>query len=152
MKIRHLSLLLVLVLAGCSREHVRGVSLSLGKFERGLWYDHDRQEYDEHGFGIKLDLVGGNMLRPLKIPFSTQNLWRGGEDAGVIRCPFVGPFLSIAIGPYGFYFGLKSYEVTTKHGGPDRYGGWIKPEEVPPEGKTYIYLCPSATIPRTRWK
>jgi hypothetical protein len=40
MKIRHLSLLLVLLLllllAGCSREHVRGVSLSLGKFERGL--------------------------------------------------------------------------------------------------------------------
>ena len=26
----------LLLLAGCSREHVRGVSLSLGKFERGL--------------------------------------------------------------------------------------------------------------------
>ena len=152
MKIRHLSLLLVLLLAGCSREHVRGVSVSLGKFERGLWYDHDKQEYDEHGFGIKLDLVGGNVLRPLKNPFGSENPWRGGDDAGVLRFPFVGPFLSVAIGPYGLYLGFKTYEVTTAHGGEDRYGRWIRPEEVPPKGKTYIYLCPSATIRRTRWK
>ena len=59
MKIRHLSLLLVLLLAGCSRQHVCGVSLSLGKFERGLWYDHDKQQYDENGFGVKFDIVSG---------------------------------------------------------------------------------------------
>ena len=152
MKIRHLSLLLVLVLAGCSRENVRGVSLSLGKFERGLWYDHDKQQYDENGFGVKFDIVSGHMLRPFKKPFSAENPWKGGKDAGVLRLPFIGPFLSVAIGPYGFYFGLKAYEVTTEHGGEDRYGRWIRPEEVPPKGKTYIYLCPSATIRRTRWK
>lgn len=152
MKIRHLSLLLVLLLAGCSREHVRGVSVSLGKFERGLWYDHDKQEYDEHGFGIKLDLVGGNMLRPLKNPFSGDNPWKGGEASGVLRFPFISPFFSIALGKFGLYIGCKTYEVTTEHGEDDRYGKWIKSKEVPPEGKTYIYLCPSATIRRTRWK
>ena len=152
MKIRHLSLLLVLLLAGCSRQHVCGVSFSLGSYERGLWYDHDEKQYHPGGIGIKLDLVGGNVLRPLKIPFSTQNPWRGGDNAGVLRFPFVGPFLSVAIGPYGLYLGLKTYEVTTAHGGDDRYGKWIKSKEVPPEGKTYIYLCPSATIRRTRWK
>jgi len=105
MKIRHLSLLLVLALAGCSRDKVRGVSLSLGKFERGLWYDHDKQQYDENGFGVKFDIVSGHMLRPFKKPFSAENPWKGGKDAGVLRLPFIGPFLSVAIGPYGFYFG-----------------------------------------------
>ncbi|MBP7050318.1 MAG: hypothetical protein KBE65_04820 [Phycisphaerae bacterium] len=152
MKIRWLSLVLVPLLAGCSRERVCGVSLSLGSFERGLWYDHDMRQYDEHGFGIKFDLVGGNMLRPLKNPFGGENPWRGGADRGVLRCPVIGPFLSIALGPCGVYLGFKTYEVTTAHGGQDRYGKWIRPEEVPPEGRTYQYLCPSASIRRTRWK
>ena len=152
MKVRWLSLVLVFLAAGCSREHVRGISLSLGTFERGLWYDHDPRQYDEHGFGIKLDLVAGNMLRPLKKPFDHQNPWRGGDDWGVLRCPMIGPFLSIALGPYGIYLGFKTYEVTTAHAGKDRYGKWVKPSEIPPEGKTYVYLCPSASIRRTRWK
>ncbi len=152
MKARWLLPVLGLLLAGCSREHVCGVGLSLGKFERGLWYDHDIRQYDEHGFGIKLDLVAGNMLRPLKSPFHGENPWRGGKHCGVLRCPMIGPFLSIALGPYGMYVGLKTYEVTTAHAGQDRYGTWIRPEEVPPEGKTYVYLCPSASIRRTRWK
>ncbi len=152
MKARWLPLVLVLLLAGCSREHVRGISLSLGSFERGLWYDHDMRQYDEHGFGIKLDLIGGHMLRPLKNPFDGENPWRGGEDCGVLRCPMIGPFLSIALGPYGLYLGFKTYEVSATHAGQDRYGKWIKPHEVPPEGRTYLYLCPSASIRRTRWK
>lgn len=151
-KIPCLSLLAVLSLAGCSREHVRGLSLSLGKFERGLWYDHDKQQYDEHGFGIKLDFVAGHMLDPLRKPFSRENPWKGGEYAGVLRMPFAGPFCSIALGRFGIYLGFKTYEVTTAHASEDRYGKWIRPNEVPPEGKTYVYLCPSATIRRTRWK
>lgn len=140
------------LLAGCSREKIHGISLSLGQYERGLWYDHDEREYHPHGFGLKLDLVAGNMLRPLKNPLDGENPWKGGDDLGVLRGPIAGPFLSIALGPYGLYAGFKAFEVTASHGGDDRYGRWIHDDEVPPEGRTYLYLCPSATIRRTRWK
>jgi len=147
-----LAAVIVLSAAGCSREKVRGVSLSLGKFERGLWFDHDERLYQPHGFGVKLDLLGGYMLRPLKNPFGSGNPWKGGDALGVLRGPMAGPFLSIAMGEFGIYLGLKTYEVTAAHGGHDRYGRWIHDDEVPPEGETYLYLCPTATIRRTRWK
>lgn len=142
----------VMIVSGCSRENVRGISLSIGSFERGLWFDHDERQHQPHGFGIKFDLLSGYMLRPLKNPLSDENPWKGGDDLGVLRAPMAGPFLSIALGEFGIYLGFKTYEVTTEHGGDDRYGKWIHDREVPPEGKTYIYLCPTATIRRTRWK
>jgi len=142
---------LVLVGTGCSRHRTPGVSLSLGSFERGLWYDHDQREYHPRGWGIKVDLLGGNMIRPIPKIGKDVNVWT--EPAFVVRSPIIGPFVSVAMGPYGLYLGLKTFKLdhtSVTDGG--RYDAWVTDKERPAEGETHVYLCPSATIRRTRWR
>ena len=151
MKIRWLAILLVFLLGGCARDRVDGVSLSLGSFERGLWHDHDKREYQPKGWGIKLDWVCGNMVRPIPKIGKDVNVWE--EPAFVIRSPMTGPFLSIHLGEYGIYLGMKTFELDhgdVTNGG--RYDDWVTDLEKPAEGEKHVYLCPSATMRRTRWK
>jgi hypothetical protein len=145
-------LLLLPILAGCQEGRVAGVSMSLGAYERGLWFDHDQRQYRPHGWGLKFDLVAGKMIRP--IPRSSRpedNPWQGGVPWAVLRAPMAGPFLSIALGPLGMYVGFKTFEVDQYHRSPDRYGRWMRDYEFPDPNDRHVYLQPSFTLRRTRW-
>ncbi len=146
--------ILLLFVSGCQLGQVEGVSASLGSFERGLWYDHDRREYHESGWGLKFDIVAGHMIRPVpKFWLKDQNPWHGDEPWFVLRLPMIFPYIGIAAGPTGFYAGTKTFEVKEYHRYPDRYGRWMKESEFPadPNGiMTYLQL--SGSIRRTRWK
>lgn len=152
--VRLICALIVLIVAGsgCARGHVGGVSLAAGSHERGLWFDHDRRQYQPAGVGVKFDLVAGYVIRPVpRFWVKGENPWQGGSPWFVIRVPFAGPFVSVAIGERGVYCGFKTFVVEARHGADDRYGRWIRPEELPAdEGGSMVYLTPSATIRRTR--
>lgn len=60
-----LFLLIILLLTGSKTGSVGGLSLSLGSHERGLWFDHDIKEQQSAGFGMKFDIVAGQMIRPV---------------------------------------------------------------------------------------
>lgn len=144
---------LVLLLGGCKAGTVGGLSLSLGSYERGLWFDHDQKEHQAGGFGMKLDLVAGHMIRPVpKFWEKDSNPWKGDEPWFVIRCPMIGPFISIAIGDLGFYFGFKTFRVEDRHRCLQRYGRWMREDEFAEPNEVSLYLQPSATLRRTRWK
>jgi hypothetical protein len=152
-EMRILSLLFVLLFAGCRAGTVGGVSLSVGSFERGLWFDHDKKGYQDGGFGMKFDIVAGHMIRPVpKFWKPNQNPWKGDEPWFVIRCPMIGPFISLALGEGGVYFGFKTFEVSDKHRSLERYGKWMHENEFPESEAPNVFVQPSATIRRTRWK
>ncbi|KKL46517.1 hypothetical protein LCGC14_2344780 [marine sediment metagenome] len=145
---------LILFVSGCQLGQVEGVSASLGSFERGLWYDHDRRDYHENGWGLKLDIVAGHMIRPVpKFWLKDQNIWKGDQPWFVIRVPMVAPYLGLALGRYGVYAGTKTFLVGDKHRSLARYGKWMREREFPadPNG-TMTYLQLSGSIRRTRWK
>jgi hypothetical protein len=153
MRTMHIVLFLLPIVAGCQEGRVAGVSLSLGSYERGLWFDHGSRQYEPHGFGLKLDLVAGKMIRP--IPRSTRpedNPWQGGVPRTVLRAPMAGPFLSIALGPFGMYAGFKTFAVDPRHRSMDRYGRWMREYEFPEPNDVHVYLQPSFSIRRTRWR
>lgn len=133
---------------------VYGISFSFSSMERGLWFDHDERCYQPEGWGIRFHIVAGKMIRPVPrfwIPGS--NPWRGDEPWFVIRAPFlVAPFLSIALGPLGFYIGCKTFLCTTMHNSLLRYGKWLRLEEQGTDENPAEYLQPSATMRMTRWK
>jgi hypothetical protein len=142
---------------------VDGIEVGFSRFERGIWFDSDHKKYQPHGFGVKLALVWGIMVRPIpkywKLGYwrgeDLYNPWRGGEYVTVLKFPFVGPFLSICIGRLGLYLGFKTFEVyDPRHTGPDRYGLWLDKYKVVAGTKDnpaqYIQL--SGSIRRTRWK
>lgn len=118
--------------------NIHGVSASLGAFEQGLWYDSDRKQYNPHGWGIKLAIIVGSFARPVRKFWTKQNCWQ--EEAWfTLRLPFIIlPFISIAIGRFGFYLGGKVFTA-------DADEPWAKPEEY---GKKMLTL--SATLRRTR--
>ena len=146
-------LFLVLPLAGCTTGTVGGLSLSLGSYERGLWFDHDTKEYQSGGLGMKLDIVAGQMIRPVpKYWEESNNPWKGDEPWFVIRSPMIGPFISLAIGDLGLYFGFKTFKVEDEHRSLERYGKWMRENEFPEPNNVNTYLQPSATMRRTRWK
>lgn len=150
---KRLSLLLVLLLSGCQAGKVGGLSLSLGSFERGLWYDHDIKEFHQNGFGLKFDIVAGHMIRPVpKFWEPGNNPWKGDEPWFVIRSPMIGPYLSLALGDFGMYLGFKTFQVEDYHRSDERYGKWMRDKEFPDPNGTKVYLQPSASIRRTRWK
>lgn len=154
MTLRHVVLLLLLLLtAGCQEGRVAGLSSSFGSYERGLWFDQDPQQYQPGGFGVKLDLVAGRMIRPIPRFWEPENNpWQGGEPWFVLRAPVMaGPFLSISIGPWGMYAGFKTFLVDQYHRSPGRYGRWMHEREFPEPGDVHTYLQPSFTIRRTRW-
>jgi hypothetical protein len=149
------------LLTGCKTGSVEGLSLSLGSttgvslgaYERGLWFDHGRKQRLPEGFGLKFDIVAGQMIRPVpKFWKAGNNPWKGGEPWFVLRCPMVGPYISLAAGNLGTYFGFKTFRVADEHHSADRYGKWMHENEFPPPDDAHVYLQPSATLRRTRWK
>jgi len=152
-EVRVVSLIFVLLFAGCRAGSVGGISLSVGSYERGLWFDHDKKGYQNGGIGMKLDIVAGHMIRPVpKFWKPNQNPWKGDDPWFVIRCPIIGPFISLAIGDKGVYFGFKTFEVSDKHRSPERYGKWMRENEFQQSEAPNVFIQPSATIRRTRWK
>jgi len=148
-----LVLLFVLLFAGCRAGTVGGISLSVGSFERGLWFDHDQRGYQAGGVGMKFDIVAGHMIRPVpKFWKPNQNPWKGDEPWFVIRCPMIGPFISLALGEKGVYFGFKTFEVSEHHRSLERYGKWMHENEFPQSEAPNVFMQASATIRRTRWK
>ncbi|MFH1718372.1 MAG: hypothetical protein ABIF19_13545 [Planctomycetota bacterium] len=146
-------LLSVLLLSGCKAGTVGGLSLTLGSYERGLWFDHDRREYQPRGFGLKFDIVAGHMIRPVpKFWEASNNPWKGAEPWFVIRSPMIGPFISVAAGDLGAYFGFKTFRVEDLHRSPGRYGKWMHENEFPEPNGVNVFVQPSASIRRTRWK
>ncbi|MBN2182010.1 MAG: hypothetical protein JW715_08850 [Sedimentisphaerales bacterium] len=150
---RLLLILPVFMLAGCSTGSVEGLSFTLGSYERGLWFDHDTKDFQSSGFGMKLDVVAGQIIRPVpKFWEENSNPWKGDEPWFVIRSPMIGPFLSLAVGDLGMYIGFKTFEVRDEHRSLDRYGRWMREREFPDPNAVNVYLQPSATMRRTRWK
>lgn len=149
--------------------NVYGISLSLSSFEESLWFDHDQKGYRPNGCGVKLDIVCGKMIRPIPCihklnywkslfgedpTFTNWNPWRGGKYLCILRIPFVvGPFISIALGPFGVYIGFKTFGAAEEiHNIPERYGKWMRPEEFGSEENENRYLQLSVTVRSTRWK
>ena len=150
---QRLILLLVLLLGGCRAGTVGGVSLTLGSYERGLWFDHDQRQHQPAGVGMKLDIVAGHMILPIPKYWETSNNpWKGDEPWFVLRSPMIGPFISLAVGDFGAYFGCKTYTVEDRHRSLDRYGGWMCEDEFPEPNAVNVYLQPTASLRRTRWK
>lgn len=158
---RYSVILVVVLLSGCRAGAAGGLSLSLGSggkvslrdYERGLWFDHDRKEHQPKGIGLKFDIVAGQMIRPVpKFWLPGSNPWQGDEPWFVIRSPMIGPYISLAVGHFGAYCGFKTFRVANEHRFLDRYGGWMRPNEFPEPGDERVYLQPSASLRRTRWK
>jgi hypothetical protein len=81
-------------LTGCKTGSVGGLSPTPGSYERGPWFDHDVKEHQSDGFGMKLDIVAGQMIRPIpKFREKSNNPWKGDEPWFVIRSPMIGPFI-----------------------------------------------------------
>jgi len=117
-----------------------------------LWFDHDEKGYQAGGVGIKFDIVAGHMIRPVpKFWKPKQNPWKGDEPWFVIRSPIIGPFISLALGKTGVYFGFKTFEVKDMHRSLERYGKWMHENEFPQSETPNVFMQPSATIRRTRW-
>jgi hypothetical protein len=151
-EVRVMSLIFVLLFAGCQAGSVGGISLSVGSYERGLWFDHDNKEHQAGGVGMKLDILAGHMIRPVpKFWKPKQNPWKGDDPWFVIRSPMIGPFISLALGDKGVYFGFKTFEVSDKHRSLERYGKWMHESEFPQSEAPSVFMQPSATIRRTRW-
>jgi len=119
---------------------VYGISLSLSSFERALWYDSDKRIYNPKGVGIRLAIIVGRFARPIPKFWTDKNVWQ--EEAWfTIRIPFIIlPFVSVAVGKFGFYLGGKVFTV-------DEDEPWAKESEYGQE-----MLTISATTRRTRWK
>ena len=150
---KRLFLLTILLLTGCKTGSVGGLSLTFGSYERGLWFDHDIKQQQSAGFGMKFDIVAGQMIRPVpKYWEKSNNPWKGDEPWFVIRSPMIGPFLSLAVGDIGLYLGFKTFNVQDEHRSLERYGGWMREDEFPDPNDVHVFLHPSATIRRTRWK
>ena len=122
-----------------------GFSLTLSDLEHALWWDSDQhQQAKARGWGLVLSLRGGDVVRP----FGGQ--WFGPDfPRRVLRfsCPLpVLPFISVALGRYGFYIGFKTF------GADDRtyllWPGHVFTEaDMMPES---MALCPSIRFTRNR--
>ncbi|MBW1996379.1 MAG: hypothetical protein JRJ29_00300 [Deltaproteobacteria bacterium] len=157
---------------------VYGLSFSAGTFEHGLWFDHDRQFYQPHGFGVVFQVGLARLVFPVKkiwlmwklatpawrakrkkagFPwwkriFYPVNAWLHAEHIWfTIKIPiFPVVFTSIALRRFGIYLGIKAYPVTRRN---TWYRSFLRDDEFPPDSETtYYYVHPSATIRRTRWK
>jgi hypothetical protein len=158
---RYSVLLFVILLSGCKAGDAGGLSLSLGSagkaplrdYERGLWFDHDRKAQQPAGIGLKFDIVAGQMIRPVPKFWRTgSNPWRGDDPWFVIRSPMIGPYISLAVGNFGAYCGFKTFAVESRHRSLDKYAKWMHEDEFPQPGDEHVYLQPSVSLRRTRWK
>ena len=82
---KFLVLSVLVLLSGCRAGEVAGLSLTLGSYERGLWFDHDTRQYTPEGFGLKFDIVAGHIIRPVpKFWEKGTNPWKGDDPWFVI--------------------------------------------------------------------
>jgi hypothetical protein len=132
---------------------VHGISFSLSSLEKGLWFDHDKREYQPEGWGIRVHVVAGRMIRPVPRFWKSYSQWNTWHDPWfVIRIPFlVMPFLSVALGSLGFYIGFKTFVCTSKSSSESIYGKWLRVEEQGTDEDPAEYITLSATARRTRW-
>ena len=140
---------------------VHGISTSFSSFEDGNWYDSDDKIYHPAGWGVKFDIVIGKMIRPVPCFWKkgfwrgeeSYNPWKGGQYWFIIRVPImIGPWLSVAVGRYGFYLGTKVFQIAPHHTGTDRYGKWLKEGEAGTDREPAEYLQLSVSVRRSRWK
>ena len=130
----------------------RWFQLILSKAERGLWYDHDEREYDSSGWGLCIKLYGGWVFRPIPRPSvwislltgnpALSDAWNNFNPDQHIMIKFwfpVLPFISVALGPMGFYAGFKTFSTDN-----ERYRAW----GVDAGGYA---LTPSISTRMTRW-
>jgi len=127
---------------------IKGISISVGSYERGLWFDHDKKNYPAAGIGAKFDLAIGRWIRPIpkfwKKAFwkGDMNPWKTTHNWFVLRTPMLPAFfISIAVMQYGFYVGCKSFHIG------DGDETWADKNMM----DTYA-LCPTITFRKTRWK
>lgn len=126
----------------------RLIQFILSSAERGLWFDHDEREYYEGGWGFVFKLYAGPMLRPVLRPkfwfckSPVPSMWNEfNPDYHLkIYLPFiVAPFVSVAIGRWGFYAGFKIWDSNNE-----------KYRKMTPEAREW--LAPSVSTRSTRWK
>jgi len=124
---------------------VKGICLTFCTDEGDLWWDADsqyRSPEGKKGFGIMIALRWGKLLQPIGTKIF-NNVWFRGDVLFTLRIPFVVlPYISIAIGKFGLYFGGKIYGVDRVE-----YLRWAYPDEIK-KGNTALAL--SASIRRTR--
>ena len=145
-------IILISFCAGCtSIPKVGGLDLHLGKHERGLWYDSDERRYDPNGWGVKFSILYGKLVDPYCKP--GENAWNGDKPVFVLRSPFIiFPYISVSLGEYGFYLGVKPYQVwAPRHTAPDSYGPWWS-DEMGTKDDPAEFLCFTASMRSTRWK
>lgn len=132
-----------------------GLQLILSTTELSLWWDNDEHHPGDGkpGWGIVFKLRGGDVVRPIGHPRAwfrqdAPNVWFSTDPAARWKvwrfyCPLpVLPFVSIALGRYGFYAGFKDFRVLH-----DEYRAWLPAAEVY-EGS--VALSPSVSWRRTR--
>lgn len=124
----------------------RLIQLVVSSAERGLWYDHDEREYDPRGWGICIKLFAGPMLRPIVKPRywfkSVPSQWNQFDPKYHMRLylPFiVAPFVSVAVGRWGLYFGFKIWDSENQ-------------KYRPMTEESREWLAPSLSTRSTRWK
>lgn len=127
------------------------LQLVVSKAEKGLWWDHDEREYQSNGWGIMLKLFAGPVVRPITKPKywfkDAPSKWNefDPEYHLLFKLPFfIGPFISVALGPYGFYAGFKVFNLESA-----KYKQMVGDDQVYPGSQA---LTPSITTRSTRWK
>jgi len=90
-----------------------GITLVLGTFPGGLWYDSKPTAGIAPGWGVRLSVMWGPMHWDMP-KFWKKDAWKNKyADGGVniwfqLKIPFIlGPFLSVSLGKVGFYIGFK---------------------------------------------
>ena len=161
-----LTLLAILTLFGCAGNgRVSGIDLTIGQYEEGIWYDSDDELYHPDGWGFKTSIRWGKMLRPVGRIY-LLDYWFGSDERReelnpwknpwnrwfTIRLPWaVGVWHSAALGKVGWYGGLKTWRTDLDDLKTDFF--WLDDDELANDDvPVKTYLCPSASIRRTRDK
>ena len=129
----------------------RLAQLVVSKAEDGLWYDHDERSYDGKGWGFAFRLFAGHVVRPITRPRywfakdvpSKWNEFNPKYHTVLKGWLPVAPFLSVALGRFGFYIGFKVFDLS-----PEKYRPMVGADQFPGSQA----LTPSATTRTTRWK
>lgn len=137
---------------------IRWIGLSIGTPEHQLWFDHDKKEYNPHGWGVVFHLKGGWMIRPFTRPKwlidkyihkdPIPNGWKYFDPKFHMLVRFwfpVLPFFSLAIGKYGIYVGFKEYRLSNL----EQDGRLIGRSNVEPDARALAWSISTRT---TRWK
>ena len=120
--------------------------------EKGLWWDHDEREYQPSGWGVTLKLFAGPVVRPVTKPRfwfvkGVPSKWNefNPDYHWLLRFWLPAcPFLSVAVGRYGFYLGFKVFDLESA-----KYRQMVGDKHVFAGSQA---LTPSVTTRTTRWK